>query len=215
MPHTFPSTAQSALIVGRTPGQQPTPPSARRSVDDADFIGEKRVQGDPRGPGGPPHNFGGIRSFGKKYAALANSAWRRPSSRRQRESIFWGGLPLCIRYAARVEYVGSTIEMEGPMAISTPDQPRDRRFQLRATASEETLIKVAAERQGVNLTEFIMRSARENAEQVLADQTRFVLDAQQWKAFMAVLDRPAKDKPRLRRLFNEPHIAKRRSGAPY
>src|ERR1035437_2000236 len=73
MPHTFPSTAQSASIVGRTPGPQPTPPSARRSVDDADFIGEKRVQGDPHGPGGPPHNFGGIRSFGKKYAALPGS----------------------------------------------------------------------------------------------------------------------------------------------
>src|ERR1019366_3481802 len=45
MPQAFPSTAQSALIVGRTPGPQLTPPSARRSVDDADFIGEKRVQG--------------------------------------------------------------------------------------------------------------------------------------------------------------------------
>ena len=30
------------------------------------------------------------------------------------------------------------------MAISTPDQARDRRFQLRATIAEETLIKVAA-----------------------------------------------------------------------
>ena len=50
------------------------------------------------------------------------------------------------------------------MAISTHDQPRDRRFQLRATASEEELIKVAADRQGVNVTEFILRSARENAE---------------------------------------------------
>ena len=47
-----------------------TPPSARRSVDDADFVGEKRIQGDPREPWGPPHNFGRIRSFGKKYAAL-------------------------------------------------------------------------------------------------------------------------------------------------
>jgi len=51
------------------------------------------------------------------------------------------------------------------MDISTPDQPRDRRFQLRATATEETLIKVAAERQGVNVTDFIMRSACEKAEQ--------------------------------------------------
>lgn len=97
------------------------------------------------------------------------------------------------------------------MALSTPDQARDRRFQLRATVSEETLIKVAAERQGINVTEFIMRSACEKAEQTLADQTRFVLDESRWKAFLSALDRPAKDKPRLRRLFTEPHVAKRRS----
>ena len=97
------------------------------------------------------------------------------------------------------------------MAISTPGQSRDRRFQLRATVSEDTLIRVAAERQGINVTEFIMRSARERAEQTLADQTRFVLDDKQWKAFMTALDRPARDKPRLRQLFKEPHVAKRRS----
>ncbi|MDA1314105.1 MAG: DUF1778 domain-containing protein [Acidobacteria bacterium] len=97
------------------------------------------------------------------------------------------------------------------MAVSTPGQPRDRRFQLRATASEEELIKVAADREGVNITEFILRSAREKAEQSLADQTRFVLDDKQWKAFMTALDRPAKDKPRLRQLFKEQHVAKRRS----
>ena len=62
---------------------------------------------------------------------------------------------------------------------------------------------MAAERQGVNVTEFILRSAREKAEQALADQTRFVLDDKQWKAFMAALDRPARDKPRLRQLFKE------------
>lgn len=97
------------------------------------------------------------------------------------------------------------------MALSAPEQPRDRRFQLRATASEEELIKVAADRQGVNVTDFILRSAREKAEQSLADQTRFVLDDKQWKAFMTALDRPAKDKPRLRQLFKEGHVTKRRS----
>ncbi len=97
------------------------------------------------------------------------------------------------------------------MAISTPEQPRNRRFQLRATASEEQLIKVAADRHGVNVTEFIIRSACEKAEDALADRTRFVLEQKQWKAFMAALDRPAKDKPRLSRLFKEQHVAKRRS----
>ncbi|WP_321475260.1 DUF1778 domain-containing protein [uncultured Paludibaculum sp.] len=96
------------------------------------------------------------------------------------------------------------------MALSTPDQRRDRRLQLRATASEEELFKVAAARQGLNLTDFILRSAREKAEQALADRTRFVLDDKQWTAFMAALDRPAQAKPRLRELFKERHVAKRR-----
>jgi uncharacterized protein (DUF1778 family) len=97
------------------------------------------------------------------------------------------------------------------MGISTPEQQKNRRFQLRATASEEELIKTAANRQGVNVTDFILRSAREKAEQTLADQTRFVLDEKQWKAFLSALDAPARDKPRLRRLFQEQHVAKRPS----
>ena len=96
------------------------------------------------------------------------------------------------------------------MAITSAEQPRDRRFQLRATASDEELIRVAAARQGVTVTEFIVRSAREKAAQTLADQTRFLLDEEQWEAFSKALDRPAEDKPRLRRLFQEEHVAKRR-----
>ena len=97
------------------------------------------------------------------------------------------------------------------MAISTPEQPRDRRFQLRATAREETLIKVAAGRRGVNVTDFILGAAREKAEEALAGQTRFVLDADRWKRFMKALDRPPREKPRLKKLFAEAHVAKRRS----
>jgi uncharacterized protein (DUF1778 family) len=110
-----------------------------------------------------------------------------------------------------LEYVGSTIKKEAFMAIATPEQPKDRRFQLRATAREETLIKVAAEREGVNVTDFILSAAREKAAETLADQTRFVLHEEQWREFMKALDRPAREKPRLRRLFTESHVAKRRS----
>ncbi|HUO29106.1 MAG TPA: DUF1778 domain-containing protein [Bryobacteraceae bacterium] len=95
--------------------------------------------------------------------------------------------------------------------MATSSLPRNRRFQIRATAGEEALIKTAAARDGVNVTDFIMGSAREKAEQVLLDRTRFVLDEEQWRLFMAALDRPPLDKPRLRRLFQEPHVAKRRS----
>lgn len=97
------------------------------------------------------------------------------------------------------------------MPTSLPEQPKDRRFQLRATAREETLIKVAAERRGINVTEFILSAAREKAEESLTEQTRFVLGEKQWKQFMEALDRPAREKPRLKKLFAESHVAKRRS----
>ena len=97
------------------------------------------------------------------------------------------------------------------MLTSARNSLRTRRFQLRATAKEENIIQTAAAHQGVNVTDFIIRSACEKAEQTLLDQTRFVLDNKQWKAFLAALDRPPKNKPRLRRLFTETHIAKRRS----
>jgi uncharacterized protein (DUF1778 family) len=69
------------------------------------------------------------------------------------------------------------------MAITTPEQPRDRRFQLRAIAREQTLIKLAAE-QGLNITDFILSAAREKAEESLAGQTRFPLNEEQWKRFI-------------------------------
>ena len=63
----------------------------------------------------------------------------------------------------------------------------------------------------MNVTDFILSAAREKAEETLADQTRFVLQERQWKEFMNALDRPARQKPRLRKLFTESHVAKRRS----
>src|SRR5258708_34169371 len=92
-------------------------------------------------------------------------------------------------------------------AITTPDAPRNRRFQLRATASEETLIKVAAERQGVSVTDFIMRSARVKAEQALSEQTRFMLAGKKWTAVLPAPDHPPKEKPRHRRRSTEPRAA--------
>jgi uncharacterized protein (DUF1778 family) len=93
------------------------------------------------------------------------------------------------------------------MAMVTRGQSRDRRLQIRATASEEAFIKAAAERQGVNVADFIIRSACDKAEQILSDQTRFILDDKQWKLFMEVLDGPPREKLRLWRLFSEKHVA--------
>jgi len=42
---------------GRPPGLLPTPPSAYSQLDETDRLDKERVRGDPRGPGGPPHNL--------------------------------------------------------------------------------------------------------------------------------------------------------------
>jgi uncharacterized protein (DUF1778 family) len=87
------------------------------------------------------------------------------------------------------------------VATTLPDQPKDRRFQLRATAREETLIKVAVKQRGLSMAEFILSAAREKAEESLTDRTKLVLDEKQWKQFMEALDRPVREKTRLKKLF--------------
>jgi uncharacterized protein (DUF1778 family) len=44
------------------------------------------------------------------------------------------------------------------------------------------------------------------AEQVLADRAYFSVTPQQWKAFVAVLDQPAREHLRLQRLMREPSV---------
>ena len=96
------------------------------------------------------------------------------------------------------------------MGLQSDSQTRTKRFNLRATARQEQLIKVAAGRQGLNVTDFILESACEKAEEALADQTRFVLDEQQWKLFMEALDRPPRVIPQIQKLFSEPSVAESR-----
>jgi uncharacterized protein (DUF1778 family) len=88
--------------------------------------------------------------------------------------------------------------------------PRSRRLNLRASAQQE-LMRQGAQERGESLTDFIIRSACAEAEQTLADQRRFSLNADQWIAFVAALDRPPQPKPRLRRLFAEPSVLEQHS----
>ena len=67
------SGAQSALMVGRTPWSAADALVGLLATNRAGFPGEQRVQGDPRGPGGPPHHFYRIRS---RFSALISASLR-------------------------------------------------------------------------------------------------------------------------------------------
>jgi uncharacterized protein (DUF1778 family) len=89
---------------------------------------------------------------------------------------------------------------------SALNAPRTRRLNLRTSAEQEELMRRGAKERGESLTDFIISSACVEAEQTLADQRRFSLSADQWKAFVAALNRPVQPRPRLRRLFAEPSV---------
>jgi uncharacterized protein (DUF1778 family) len=96
------------------------------------------------------------------------------------------------------------------MGLQNETQTRTKRLNLRATPRQEQLIKLAAARQGLSVTDFILEGACEKAETALAGQTRLVLGEREWKMFMAALDRPPRAIPEITRLFSKPPVAKSR-----
>ena len=79
---------------------------------------------------------------------------------------------------------------------------RAKRINLRATDRQERLIRTGAETRGVSLTDFILESACLQAEHLLADKREFMASPKQWQSFLEALDRPARVKPELARLFS-------------
>ena len=83
------------------------------------------------------------------------------------------------------------------------------RIDLRATKEEKSFIKRVAGAQGQKISDFVLNSAREKAEMILADQKEFSLSPKQWTAFVAALDRPVNHHERLARLLTEPTVLER------
>ena len=85
--------------------------------------------------------------------------------------------------------------------VESVPEPKTRRVNLRVAASDDTLFRHAAAQSDESLSDFLVESARERAERVLADRTTFVLDEDQWKAFQAGIERPPEVRPALVKLF--------------
>ncbi len=86
----------------------------------------------------------------------------------------------------------------------TNDKPgRDVTINLRASGKQRTLIDRAAEALGKNRSDFMLEASCREAESVLLDRRYFSLDADAFEQFMAVLDAPPADNPKLRRLLAE------------
>lgn len=83
---------------------------------------------------------------------------------------------------------------------------KEDRLGIRLAPGEKALFRRAAELERKSLSEFVLASAREKAESLLAQQNRFTVSAEQMKALCKALDAPPRMIPRLRKLFSEPGL---------
>lgn len=79
---------------------------------------------------------------------------------------------------------------------------RSARLGLRATPEQEAVLRRAAEVVHKSLTEFILDSACQAAEQTLLDQRLFMVSGKQYQTLMELLERPAQVNEGLRDLFS-------------
>lgn len=93
--------------------------------------------------------------------------------------------------------------------MSPTTATKECRLNFRATKEQHAVIERGATVQGQNMTQFVVSSAYDKAEQVLADQRNFVVSSSQWNAFVAALDKPVSRNDRLARLLSEPSILER------
>jgi uncharacterized protein (DUF1778 family) len=86
---------------------------------------------------------------------------------------------------------------------------RSARLGLRATPYQEAVLRRAAEATHQSMTDFILDSACQAAEQALLDQRLFLLSGRPAQALLELLDRPAQVNDGLADLFSRPAPWKR------
>lgn len=81
---------------------------------------------------------------------------------------------------------------------------REERIEFRTTVEVRDLVDRALEVSGNSMTEFAESSLVLAARRVMADRDRFVLSEEAEATWDAINDRPARDLPGVRRLFERP-----------
>ena len=81
---------------------------------------------------------------------------------------------------------------------------RTEKLDVRVSRSAKAKLQAAASASHRSMSDFVMESALSKAEETLAERRIFVLNAENWAAFQAALDAPARTLPRLKALLDEP-----------
>lgn len=90
--------------------------------------------------------------------------------------------------------------------MKTERGAKTERLYIRITLEARRLLQQAARERHTTVSQFVLQSALDSANNVLAERSCIKLNAEQWAAFMAALDAPPSRHPRMERLLNEPTI---------
>jgi uncharacterized protein (DUF1778 family) len=82
--------------------------------------------------------------------------------------------------------------------MPAPARRKDDMIQIRASGEAKALLNRAAALRGQKLSEFMLDSARRQAEETILDQRTFFLDEKDHARFLALLDSPPKPSAKIR-----------------
>jgi len=85
--------------------------------------------------------------------------------------------------------------------MPTTARRKDDVIQIRTSAEAKAILNRAAALRGQKLSEFMLESARRQAEETILDQRTFFLDDDAHARFVALLDAPPKPSAKVRARF--------------
>lgn len=88
--------------------------------------------------------------------------------------------------------------------MSATSETRHERLHLRLSASDDDLIRGAAEAAKLSLTEFVLQAARASAVRTLADRDHVVLEPDTWDALEARVAKRGRHSVKVAMLFARP-----------
>lgn len=91
-----------------------------------------------------------------------------------------------------------------------PGGLKDQRLNIRVSQAEKAVVEEAASLTHMGVSQFMLQAALQAAEEVLADQSRFVLPADRRHDFVRLLERPARVVPALADAASKPTPFRRR-----
>ena len=77
---------------------------------------------------------------------------------------------------------------------------------MNASTPAEQLLKRGARVEHKNAGDFLLETDERALSQTLADRTSFELSADDWAAFQAALQQPARQKPKLQKMLSKPGL---------